>query len=499
MKNKVSQIISCLFILLFIYASISKFITFESFQVQLAQSPLLTAYAGIISYMVLVVEIGTAVLLLFKQTRLWGLYLSLGLMTAFTVYIYLILNYSDFIPCSCGGILEKLGWTEHLWFNIAFVVLAITGIQLLTRRPLYTLQEIWKPLGTLLVSSLIIILLFLSSEHIIKKENNFTRRFRTYGVLEDKTLDLGLNSYYFAGYHNKTVYLANKTTALRLLSVDSIMAEAKDHLLTIHHTDLPFSYLQTKVLYPHFFIADGSVPVIYRGKIDQWEADTVSVGQAFFSDFTPIDSTHIAFKGMSAKTNESALGILDFKTKTTTLYPNILEKQVDGVFDVDGMLRYSQENKELVYTYYYRNQYSVTDQFFSLIHRGNTIDTTHTAQLEVTQLKSGEHKISAPAITVNKNTIVHRNLLFNISNLMGKLEPKAMWKQAVIVDVYDFNARQYIVSFHVEHRGDHKLRDMLVTDTHFYGLFGNEMVRYQLAKSITDHYTRDTPENPKTE
>lgn len=82
---------------------------------------------------------------------------------------------------------------------------------------------------------------------------------------------------------------------------------------------------------------------------------------------------------------------------------------------------------------------------------------------------------------------------------MGKLEPKAMWKQAVIVDVYDFNARQYIVSFHVEHRGDHKLRDMLVTDTHFYGLFGNEMVRYQLAKSITDHYTRDKPENPKTE
>lgn len=499
MKTKVSQLICCLFILLFIYASISKFITFESFQVQLAQSPLLTAYAGIISYAVLIVEIGTALLLTFRKTRLWGLYLSLGLMTAFTVYIYLILNFSDFIPCSCGGILEKLGWTEHLWFNIAFVALAIIGIQLLTPRPLYKFSEIWKPLATMIVSSLIIILLFLSSEHIIKKENNFTRRFRTYGILEDKTLDLGLNSYYFAGYSNNKVYLANKTTALRMLTVDSTMSKAQDHLLTIHNTDLPFTHLQTKVLYPHFFIADGSVPVIYRGEIGKWEADTLSVGQAYFSDFIPIDSNRIAFKGMSAQTDESSLGILNFKTRETTLYSGMLEKQIDGVFDVDGMLRYSQENKEIVNTYYYRNQYSVADNYMNLLHRGNTIDTTHTAQLKVTKLKSGEHKISAPASTINKNTIVHRNLLFNISNLMGKLEPKAMWKQAVIIDVYDYNARQYIASFYVEHRGDHNLRDMLVTDSHFYGLFGNEMVRYQLAKSITDHYTGNKPENPKIE
>jgi len=38
-------------------------------------------------------------------------------MTAFTVYIFLILNYSPFVPCSCGGVLEDLGWWEHLWFN----------------------------------------------------------------------------------------------------------------------------------------------------------------------------------------------------------------------------------------------------------------------------------------------------------------------------------------------------------------------------------------------
>ena len=49
-------------------------------------------------------------------------------LSAFTVYIYLILNYSDFVPCSCGGILEKLGWTEHLIFNGICVIMGVVAI-----------------------------------------------------------------------------------------------------------------------------------------------------------------------------------------------------------------------------------------------------------------------------------------------------------------------------------------------------------------------------------
>lgn len=115
---------SFFFILLFIYAAASKMLDFENFQVQLAQSPLLSAYAGFISYGVIGIEIGIAALLMFQQGRKIGLYASFAIMVAFTVYIYLILNYSDFVPCSCGGILEKMGWTEHLIFNIGCTVLA---------------------------------------------------------------------------------------------------------------------------------------------------------------------------------------------------------------------------------------------------------------------------------------------------------------------------------------------------------------------------------------
>ena len=125
--------VSLFFIILFIYAAASKMLDFENFQVQLAQSPLLSAYAGFISFGVVILELVIVGLLCFNFTRLWGLYASFAIMVAFTVYIFLILNYSDFVPCSCGGILEKMGWTEHLIFNIACVVTA--GLAIITAYP----------------------------------------------------------------------------------------------------------------------------------------------------------------------------------------------------------------------------------------------------------------------------------------------------------------------------------------------------------------------------
>ena len=57
--------------------------------------------------------------------------MSFALMVMFTTYIIIILNFSDFIPCSCGGVLEDLSWSEHIVFNLFFIVLAILGILIL--------------------------------------------------------------------------------------------------------------------------------------------------------------------------------------------------------------------------------------------------------------------------------------------------------------------------------------------------------------------------------
>lgn len=116
------------YILLFTYAAVSKILDFENFQVQLGQSPLISAFAGWLAIAVPAIELIIAVGLMFPKFRFIALLSSYTLMIMFTAYIYIILNYSESIPCSCGGILEDMGWTEHLWFNIGFVVLAVVAM-----------------------------------------------------------------------------------------------------------------------------------------------------------------------------------------------------------------------------------------------------------------------------------------------------------------------------------------------------------------------------------
>jgi hypothetical protein len=135
MKRRISlEIISSLLILLFVYAAVSKLLDYSTFKLQLGKSPFITAFAPTIAWALPIGEILVGLALASKRTRLLGLYASLFLMTMFSTYIYTMLHYSYYIPCSCGGILSQMGWTTHFWFNIGFVAFSITGILLQTKK-----------------------------------------------------------------------------------------------------------------------------------------------------------------------------------------------------------------------------------------------------------------------------------------------------------------------------------------------------------------------------
>ena len=129
-KKVALEIICFLFILLFTYAAVTKLMDYQKFTVQIGQSPLLTDFAGVLAWAVPGVELLIAGMLAITRLRLIGLYAAFSLMVMFTAYIIAILQFSDSIPCSCGGVLEAMGWTEHLIFNIGFVLLGFTGIVL---------------------------------------------------------------------------------------------------------------------------------------------------------------------------------------------------------------------------------------------------------------------------------------------------------------------------------------------------------------------------------
>jgi hypothetical protein len=134
-RNLFVEIISLLFVFLFVYAAVSKLIDFQKFEVQLGKSPLLTDYAGWVAWIIPVVEIGISLMLATSHWRLTGLYASFSLMVMFTGYIVVITRFSENVPCSCGGVLQNMTWNQHLVFNVGFVVLGLTGILLYRAQP----------------------------------------------------------------------------------------------------------------------------------------------------------------------------------------------------------------------------------------------------------------------------------------------------------------------------------------------------------------------------
>ena len=127
-KNIIVEIICILFMLLFAYGAVSKLVDYEAFKTQLGQSPLLSPYVGVVAWFIPAIEILITILFFFTATRSVALYSSYTLMVVFTSYIIAITRFSDYVPCSCGGVLQHLTWDQHLILNFGFVFLSLTAI-----------------------------------------------------------------------------------------------------------------------------------------------------------------------------------------------------------------------------------------------------------------------------------------------------------------------------------------------------------------------------------
>jgi uncharacterized membrane protein YphA (DoxX/SURF4 family) len=129
MKNGPIHIIcSSLLILLYTYTAASKLADYSTFKVVLGESPLIHNGADTIAWLLPATELIVVLLLFFDASRKAGLYASLLLLIAFTLYIVAMLLFADELPCSCGGVLNKMSWQQHLFFNAGFLVMNLIGI-----------------------------------------------------------------------------------------------------------------------------------------------------------------------------------------------------------------------------------------------------------------------------------------------------------------------------------------------------------------------------------
>lgn len=167
------------------------------------------------------------------------------------------------------------------------------------------------------------------------------------------------------------------------------------------------------------------------------------------------------------------------------LHTELLQKQIDGFFDTDGMMGYSTLSGTFVYVYYYRNEFIVTDSDLNLRFRGNTIDTISKAAVKPVLIKrTGVRKLASAVAAGNRIFAVRGNQLFINSSLMGRYEAKEMWDIASIVDVYNLKEKSYVSSFYIYDQDGSKMSDILVEGNNVYAIAGMKLHRYKLERNL---------------
>lgn len=127
LQENIRNLCIALLILLWTYSSLSKLINFQESLISMRNQlfPLWTA--SVLSILLPILELCVAGFLLFASYRIIGSWISLILLSAFTLYIIGIeLLLFGRIPCSCGGIISGFSWTQHLIFNLTFITINLT-------------------------------------------------------------------------------------------------------------------------------------------------------------------------------------------------------------------------------------------------------------------------------------------------------------------------------------------------------------------------------------
>lgn len=312
----------------------------------------------------------------------------------------------------------------------------------------------------------------------------FDRSFLSDGFIKESLiLKLPYNSYYIAGASSQKVYLGNWTNPQHLIILDIHSLDSQHISLKVRNIGKYKNWerFKLKVDSPYFFLTNGTNPVLLRGRIDDGKAERFMNDSAYFADAVPISKSSFVLRSynISQKSFELAKEAGDttgFKFKN-----EILQKQNDGIFCVEGMLHYDKIMNEITYVYTYRNQYIVTDTSLNLKYRFNTIDTFSHAPIKVADIESQNAKMltGLPNI-VNSLSSVSKNNLFIKSNVLAKNENMKSFVEGSTFDIYDTKTGQYKLSFNLYNHNSQAISDFKVIDEKLIALYGDYILIHTL-------------------
>jgi hypothetical protein len=341
-------------------------------------------------------------------------------------------------------------------------------------------------------STLFVTTLYLTAFDFTSQRGSFLRKFVGHVLFNRDTIDLKYNSYYFAGATHNNIYFGNHQVPRHMVKFNLATADTQHIILTIKGLDFTkVYYCQVSVDSPYFYFMTGSVPALFRGEIGKWTASRYMYDSTYFNKAIPISNSSIALRTISRKTNDFALGKQQqADTPHVFLNHDLLVKQVDGRFCVDGHLAFNKNAGRIAYTYYYRNQFMIMDTSLNLLFKGNTIDTISQAKINVATIDSEESKaLDGLPPLVNIRSFLSDDFLFVHSPRMARNEREKDFNGASVFDVYSVIDGRYVASFYIYDNERIKVNQIYIRNKKLYAIFHPKVVIYDFnSNPLTDQF-----------
>jgi hypothetical protein len=327
--------------------------------------------------------------------------------------------------------------------------------------------------------AMILFLAFISTSR--DKLNGFERRFVTLDPLEQLDISqLSNSSYYFAGRTEHNIFLGSYVWPRTILQVNTESQDTSQITYTLSESQqFVLTAIRVAVDSPFFYLSDGTVPIIYRGRLTTRIASPIpqSRSRYFLNAISANDSIQI-IKWVDS-TRLSTLGLMNTKTGIVTPRKGLLEKQIDGFFCTDGKIEIDKNNVAYVYTY--RNEYLITDALLATVFKGRTIDTVSRTQIRVTRLQEGNTIVlSSPPRIVNRASALIDNILLVNSNLKADNETLVNFESNSVIDVYDINKAEYKFSFYIQNYNRNRLNSISVVGSKIFALYDDALISFAL-------------------
>lgn len=311
-------------------------------------------------------------------------------------------------------------------------------------------------------------------------------------TVTQRVMDLHSRDRYIAGGTSKYVYVVNPYDPLELYVADHTFTDTfSAHISIPPATELMMYGLHIEVDSPYVYMIEGLTSTVLRGSLSDLQlTPCIENPHISSSQAIPVSATSLVMRTYDRKLHQNILTKLTTDTSGRRYAPDILKKQVDGVFCTDGMLHYNANPPYVAYVYFYRNQFVVTDTSLNLLYSGNTIDTNSTAKIKPVEISStGTTSMAAPPVYVNKTSCVSGNWLFVNSALKADNEARKQFSGQSVIDVYSAANGHYQFSFYLPDVEGHKVSSFRVFGNTLVALQSHYLIAYQL--KFPDKFFRD--------